>query len=141
MREWFKPLQNNRGDYVQFAIALPVVLGLVFGGIIGYSVWNAKQIVGEAAWEAARVAASFHDSESARQKAAEIVAAHLPVSAERFDPSRDIHVDASSDPVRVLVQYHVPILFDVTRLLGGQSWDPVITVGTEAKVKREAPAW
>ncbi|GGK23137.1 hypothetical protein GCM10010965_14990 [Caldalkalibacillus thermarum] len=71
-------LKNERGDFVQYALAVPVVFGLIFGGIIGYQLYNAHQVVSEAAWHGARVAASSHSANQAVKEAAKIVEAHLP---------------------------------------------------------------
>lgn len=70
--------RDKKGGYVQFVLAVPVVFGLIFGGIIGYNAFNAKQVVTNAAREAARVAASSHSESEAKQQATRIVKAHLP---------------------------------------------------------------
>ena len=79
LRRLITILKNNRGSYVQYALAAPVVFFLIFGGMIAFQVYNAKQVVSEAAWKGARTAASSHSANEARQEAAKIVEAHLPV--------------------------------------------------------------
>ncbi|MDP5276113.1 TadE/TadG family type IV pilus assembly protein [Chengkuizengella axinellae] len=76
-----KRLSNKRGDFIQYALALPLILGLVYGGIILFGVVNAKQTVGEAAWAAVREYAVSQSSGKTKQVAAEIVEAHLPVDS------------------------------------------------------------
>lgn len=60
-------------------------------------------------------------------------------TGKRFDPLRDITIDDSSDPLKITVEYHVPMMFPITRYLGGGNWNPMITVTATAKIKREEP--
>ncbi|MFS1511543.1 TadE/TadG family type IV pilus assembly protein [Chengkuizengella sp. SCS-71B] len=72
---------NKKGDFIQYALALPVVLGLVYGGVILFGVVNAKLTVSEAAWAAVREYAISQNSGETRQVAKGIVEAHLPIKS------------------------------------------------------------
>ncbi|MFS1511544.1 hypothetical protein VQL36_03770 [Chengkuizengella sp. SCS-71B] len=60
-------------------------------------------------------------------------------TGRRFDADHDITIDDSSNPVKVTVEYRVPLMFPVVRYLGGGSWDPFITVESTAEMKIEEP--
>ena len=62
-------------------------------------------------------------------------------TGRRFDPNRDVKVEILDDQVNVTVNYHVPMLFPVTRFLGGGDWEPMITVTSKQQVHKEKPAW
>ncbi|MDP5275233.1 glycine-rich protein [Chengkuizengella axinellae] len=60
-------------------------------------------------------------------------------TGRRFDKDHDITIDASSNPVRVTVEYRVPLMFPVVRYLGGGTWEPMLTVKSTAEMKIEEP--
>ncbi|MDP5275234.1 TadE/TadG family type IV pilus assembly protein [Chengkuizengella axinellae] len=74
-------IKNNKGDFIQYALAIPIVFGLIYGGVILFGVVSAKQTVGEAAWAAVREYAVSRSSGKTKQIAEEIITAHLPVNS------------------------------------------------------------
>ena len=77
LRACFTVLRDKRGDFVSAALVLPLFLFVVFGSIVGFTAWNAKQVVTEAAREGARLAAVGRPEGEVRDRVAAIVNAHL----------------------------------------------------------------
>ncbi|MDP5276112.1 glycine-rich protein [Chengkuizengella axinellae] len=58
-------------------------------------------------------------------------------TGRRFDSDYDITIDSSGNPVKVTVEYRVPLIFPIPNLFNGGSWEPVVAVSSTAEMKIE----